>query len=331
MHTKDPGIIERTEFYRIDISILSDLGFGIKTAFSYRYLPSDVNFYFIWWWTYALFPVLRGKLTGKKTLITGTFNFFRHVKGADYYSRPLYQRLLIKKSAQMADANVMVSTFEYRKMQEEVTTGNVYYSPHALQTDRYLRKVSRQRENYMFTISWMNRSNSLRKCIPEIIKAARILKDQGRSYRFIIAGSVEPDAQYLLALSASLGMQEDIQFIGPIDEENKVERLFECGIYLQPTLFEGFGVAIAEALLCEAPTITSRVGAVPEVTGDHCCYTDGKNPSDIAAKIIQVFENYDAYLDMARKGSVHVKVHFHYERRKQDIFQILKEIGILRD
>jgi len=228
----------------------------------------------------------------------------------------------------MADANVMVSKFEYQKMKEEVTSTNVHYSPHALKIDRYVRRVRNRRHDYMFTISWMNRSNSQRKCIPEIIKAASILKDQGQSYRFIIAGSVETDAQYLIELSESLGVQNDVQFIGSIDEENKVERLFECGIYLQPTMFEGFGVAIAEALLCEAPTITSRVGAVSEVTGDNCCYTDGKNPRDIAEKITHVFENYDAYLNTARKGSAHVKKHFNYERRKKDVSLILREIGL---
>lgn len=331
IHTADSSIIDQVEFYKIDIEILRDLGFDVEPTFSFKRIPSDADLYFIWWWTYAIFPVIRAKLSGKKAIITGTFNFFRHIKRSDFYSRPLYQRILIKKSARWADANVMVSQFEYQKMRQEITSTNVYYSPHVLRVEKYQRNDTIDRQKYLFTVSWMNHSNSRRKCIPEIIRAAKILKDQGRSYSFFLAGKMESDAGYLLDLVDQLNVQDVVNFPGYIDERTKIDNMHQCGIYLQPTMFEGFGVAIAEALLCGAPTITSRVGGVPEVTGDCCSYVEGRDPDQIAQSIIDVFDNYDLFLSKAQEGKSYVQRHFNYDRRKADIREVLENLKVLDD
>jgi len=329
VHTKDPTIVDRVEFYKMDVEILRDLGFDVQFAFSYRRIPSDIDLYFVWWWTYAIFPVLRAKFSGKKTIITGTFNFHHHVTGADYYSRPFYHRFLIRRSAQLVNANVMVSRFEYGRMLDEITSTNVFYSPHVLKVEKYLDKVRRDRQRYIFTVSWMNHSNAERKCIPEIIRAARILKERDKPFEFIIAGKIEPDARYLLDLVEEMQVSDTVRFIGDIGEKEKIDRMSECGIYLQPTMFEGFGVAIAEALLCGAPTITSRLGGVPEVTGDHCSYVDGKKPEQIAGRIEEVFGDYGTHLELAMKGSAHIQEQFYYDRRRDDIAKILKDLDVM--
>ncbi len=331
VHTSDPSIIDRVEFYKIDIEILRDLGFDVEPTFSLASIPSDADLYFVWWWTYAIFPVIRAKLSDKKVIITGTFNFFRHVRRSDFYSRPFYQRILIKQSARWADANIMVSQFEYQKMRQEITSKNVFYSPHVLRVEKYQINDIVVRQKNLFTVSWMSRSNSIRKCIPEIIHAAKILKNLDRPYSFLIAGKVENDAGYLLDLVKQLDVQDVVNFLGNIDERTKIDNMHQCGIYLQPTMFEGFGVAIAEALLCGAPTITSRIGGVPEATGDYCSYVDGRDPAQIAQTIIDVFDNYDHFLSKAQEGKSHVRQHFDYARRKEDIGRILEDLKVSYD
>lgn len=328
LNTNDTELINRTEFYKIDIQILQDLGFDIEYCFDYKKIPSDVKFYFIWWWTYAIFPVLKAKFLKKKSIITGTFNLANHISGGDFYSRPFYQKLMIKKSARLADANILVSQLEYNKIQEKISRGNVYYSPHALNLSKYRMPEIAKREKYIFTIAWMGKLNAERKCIPQIIEAASILKEKGTPLKFVIAGKIEDDARILLNLVEDKNVWDVVQFLGPISEKEKIKRLYECGIYLQPTLFEGFGLAIAEALLCETPVISSKKGAVPEVTNDFCYYTDC-SPNEIANALVEVYNNYDNFLNIAKLGKKHIKNNFAYDRRKNDIRKILTTLDIL--
>ncbi len=329
VQTKDHDIVKRNEFYKIDIKILEDLGFNVQICHSYKNLPSDVTFYFIWWWTYAIFPVMKAKRLRKKSMITGTFNLAQHIPGADYYSRPFYQRFLIKISARLTNMNIMVSKYELDKMKEEITNKNVYYSPHVLDIDKYLTVENSKRSKSIFTIAWMGNKNARRKCIPEIIRTAAILKGRGINIPFLIAGKIEGDAIFLKKLVEELNVSDLVSFPGPVDEETKLELFKTCGVYLQPTLFEGFGVAIAEALLCGAPVITSDVGAVNELTNGNCTYVDGKNPKEIADQVIRVFDNYEDYLNIAIKGSEFVKENYYLERRKKDFEKILQRLELL--
>lgn len=328
IQTDRPEIIEYVEFYRIDIQILQDLGFEVVPCFSFKKIPKDVDFYFIWWWTYAIFPILMAKLLRKKTMITGTFDLATPIKGKGFYLRPFHQRFLLKKSAQFSDANVVVSMYEQERMEKEITKGNVFYSPHALHFGKYLESNNDQRQKYVFTISWMSNLNARRKCIPEIIKAAHLLKKQNQQIKFYIAGKMEADALFLKEMVEEFELNDLVIFLGRISEEEKIKRLNECSIYLQPSMFEGFGLAIAEAMLCGAPILTSKVGAVSEVTNDYCTYVNGKNSQEIANKILTIFENYDYHLRIAHLGEEHVKLNFRYERRLNDFKKLFQLLGL---
>lgn len=329
IQTNDPELISRNEFYKIDIKILQDLGFEVRICQSYKSLPDDVDFFFIWWWTYAIFPILKAKRLKKKSIITGTFNLAHHVKGGDYYSRPFHQRFLIRTSACLTDMNIMVSNFEFERIKQEITKKNVSYSPHVLDIEKYDTKKTQKRNKNIFTIAWMGNLNARRKCIPEIINAASILKKLGHKIPFLIAGKIDEEAQFLIELTKELEVSDIINFLGPIDEKTKIDLLHTCGIYLQPTQFEGFGLAIAEAMLCEAPVITSKVGAVPEITNDHCLYVDGKNPERISEGILKIFRDHKLYIDNASIGRKFVEKNFNYHRRKNDIENILNQLQII--
>lgn len=64
-----------------------------------------------------------------------------------------------------------------------------------------------------------------------------------------------------------------------------------CFIY--PSLYEGFGIPLLEAMVCGCPIITSNVSSLPEVGGDAARYFDPNNPADIADKIVRVLSDSD--------------------------------------
>src|SRR5690349_19390744 len=118
---KDKNSLQR-ELYAHDISILKELGFEVNIATTLSEIRS-ADFYFIWWWTWAAFPLLVAKCLHRPTLITGVFD-------AWYWDqRPRWHQILHKFAFQHANANVFISQLEYQQIPEMLYVNNPYYVP----------------------------------------------------------------------------------------------------------------------------------------------------------------------------------------------------------
>src|ERR1700733_3647334 len=116
--TNDPRVIERNEFYSVDMRILEQLGFEVITCTDPLRIPR-ADFYFVWWWTWAFAPLLVAKLLGKATLVAGTFD---HVMDGNkfqvYPHRSAIHRAIIRWSLRNAGANVVCGMDQARLMRD---------------------------------------------------------------------------------------------------------------------------------------------------------------------------------------------------------------------
>jgi glycosyltransferase involved in cell wall biosynthesis len=78
-----------------------------------------------------------------------------------------------------------------------------------------------------------------------------------------------------------------------------------CLIY--PSLFEGFGIPILEALCCQTPVITSQGSCFAETGGDAALYIDPKNADDVTEKLLCVLTDKQLTNDMKNRGTVHAE------------------------
>ncbi len=69
-----------------------------------------------------------------------------------------------------------------------------------------------------------------------------------------------------------------------------------------PSLYEGFGFPILEAMACGVPVITSNISAMPEVGGDAALYVDPMNANDISEKIQELLSDQNLRKDLISKG-----------------------------
>lgn len=127
------------EFYNQDINILKKIDSNLTIATKYSEIDWSADVIFVWWWTYAFFPVFVSKLLGKRLIITGTFNYKCPMAASDYYRRPLLERLLIKYSIKYANKNILVSKNEYEQIYKDWNLKNMIYSPHCIDTIKYSR------------------------------------------------------------------------------------------------------------------------------------------------------------------------------------------------
>jgi hypothetical protein len=92
-----------------DVQILKDAGFEIDLVFKVRQLrPADL--YFVWWWTWALAPIMYAKALSRTVIVTGVLDI-------NYYQeRPWWHQAGMRRAFALADANVFTSELEYREL-----------------------------------------------------------------------------------------------------------------------------------------------------------------------------------------------------------------------
>jgi glycosyltransferase involved in cell wall biosynthesis len=117
-----------------------------------------------------------------------------------------------------------------------------------------------------------------------------------------------------------------VKFPGLVSQEEKLNYLHRAEVYVQPTKHEAFGVAIAEAMSCELPVVSSKVGAVPEVLGDCGLYVEPDDFKDLANKIIFLLQNDNVRRNLGEKARKRILKNFTYQKRKQKIKEILNTV-----
>jgi glycosyltransferase involved in cell wall biosynthesis len=315
---KHRDVLDRVEFYAQDIRILKDLGYEVRIATSLQEIrPADL--YFIWWWTWALPVLVLARSLGARCLITGVWD------DADFLRRPAWHRSLIKLALRRADANVFCSQLEYQTIPRKYITGNPQFSTLVVDTDTY-QPSEAPREDFILTVAWTGRYNAPRKCIPEVVRAAALLRETYPSLRFIIAGERGDYYPKLAELTTYLGVEDCVEFPGVISRETKIELLQRCLVYLQPTRFEGFGMAMLEAMACAAPVVSSPAGVVPEVVGDTAVLVDGTSPEAIREAVAELIANPGLREDLGCRARQRAETVFPYERRKHELGAIIEQL-----
>jgi glycosyltransferase involved in cell wall biosynthesis len=94
-----------------------------------------------------------------------------------------------------------------------------------------------------------------------------------------------------------------------------------------PSLFEGFGLPVPEAMRCEVPVITSANSSMQEIAGAAALYCDPSDFNDIADKMMLLYKDENLRRKLIRQGK-EVAVAFTWDRSAKALWQtILKAVG----
>jgi glycosyltransferase involved in cell wall biosynthesis len=144
--------------------------------------------------------------------------------------------------------------------------------------------------------------------------------------RFVVAGEKGTHYQTLVTLLQDLGIEEHVTFLGIISEAEKIRLMQSAKIYLQPSLYEGFGLAILEAMSCGAAVVSSPVGAVPEVVGDAGLLVDGRSPEQIAGAVIRLLDDENLRAHLGDRAAERARRLFPRERRRRELEHIVSAV-----
>jgi glycosyltransferase involved in cell wall biosynthesis len=160
-----------------------------------------------------------------------------------------------------------------------------------------------------------------RKNLPAVFRALARLPQRERP-ELRVVGAPGLDATAIQALPARLGLNGDVRFLGPRPTDELVALYAGALALVYPSLLEGFGLPVLEAMGAGAPVIASNRSSVPEVAGDAAILVDPEDDRSIAAALQRVTTSPALRDDLRARGRARV-TQFSWDkaaRRTLDVF-----------
>lgn len=120
----------------------------------------------------------------------------------------------------------------------------------------------------------------------------------------------------------TLGKQ--VKILGYVPQQEMPYLYYNASFLVFPSLFEGFGIPLVEAMRTQTPIVCSNGGSIPEVAGDAALLFDPDSPEDIALKMLQVLDP-QTRTKLIEKGQTRVKA-FSWEKSAQETLNVFRSV-----
>lgn len=124
-----------------------------------------------------------------------------------------------------------------------------------------------------------------RKNVENLMRAFKIFLEttpSAKDVTLVLAGQYGYHSEQIMQEMLDLGLKRSIRYVGYISHNEKIELLKGALAFTFPTLYEGFGLPVLEALALGVPVITSNASSLPEIAGKAALLVDPSNVQTIA-------------------------------------------------
>lgn len=141
-----------------------------------------------------------------------------------------------------------------------------------------------------------------RKNLARVIEALANVLAAGYDLDLVLAGKRGWLSEPIERRASELGIADRVRFTGYVADADLPALLAGALAFVFPSLYEGFGIPVLEAMACGAPVITSTISSLPEVAGDAALLVDPLDPHAIAAAIMRVHDDAALRADLRQRG-----------------------------
>ncbi|HEX3095652.1 MAG TPA: glycosyltransferase family 1 protein [Patescibacteria group bacterium] len=182
--------------------------------------------------------------------------------------------------------------------------------------------ASKLPEKYILFLSTLQPRKNLEK----LIDAFRELKNE------------HPELPQKLVVVGKLGWKHEeivkkveankdiVVFLGHVSDDDRWPIFRKADLYVNPSLYEGFGMPVLEAFECNCPAVVANNSSFPEVGGDAAMYFDPTSKDEIKNALWKVLNNPELRAEMVRKGRVQLQ-NFSWEKCAHQTLAVLESAG----
>lgn len=169
------------------------------------------------------------------------------------------------------------------------------------------------------------------KNVSSLVKAYAALPDNLKDkYKLVIGGSKRWTYTQLVELVNKLSLVNNVLFTGFIPENDLVYLYNGAGLFVFPSVREGFGFPPLEAMACGTPVITSNTTSLPEVVGEAGILVNPYSVDEIKVAIIKVLTDSTLRNDLIKRGLERAK-RFTPEKTARQILEVFTEVYPVRN
>lgn len=273
----------------------------------------DVVFgWFASWHTFL--PVEFAKLLGKPSvLVVGGYDVANMPEIGYGHQRGGLKKSISSRAVRVATKVITISDYSRAEIARNVgLTNGRAQSIYLGVPDKFGHLPTSPRGRVVLTVGNVNRSNLKRKGHEAFVRAAAFLPD----VKFVLAGAWQDRAIDNLRKIAT----RNVEFTGRVSPKVLLDYYRSASVYVQPSLHEGFGLSVAEAMLAGCIPVTTRAGALPEVVGEHGLFVETTEPKEIADAINRVMT---ASADARRFSRCHILDRFPLAERGRQLQRLI--------
>lgn len=144
-----------------------------------------------------------------------------------------------------------------------------------------------------------------RKNLAAAVRAFHLLRDRKRVPHQLVAVGTSRRAARTLMAAAGLdpdALDPDVVCLGAVPDGDMPLFYNAADLLVHPSLAEGFGLPVLEAMACGLPVVSSCLGAMPEVAGDAAMLVDPRQPEEIAAAAARLLSDRELRARLGRLG-----------------------------
>jgi glycosyltransferase involved in cell wall biosynthesis len=149
---------------------------------------------------------------------------------------------------------------------------------------------------------------------------------EARHLQLVLAGQKGWLYDSILAEVRRLGLDRRVVLTGYVPDTDLAPLLSGARVFLFPSLYEGFGFPVLEAMACGTPVICSSVSSLPEVAGDAALQVDPGDVEGLAAAMVRILHDDVLSRTLVDRGFRQIR-RFSWRRCAQEVMQVLVEAG----
>lgn len=237
----------------------------------------------------------------------------------NHYSkfRVLYRKIMLPVSSRLADKIIAVSEYTKNDVNKFLKVPkdkiDVVYNA---SNKRYVLLDKLKSKEYIFSkygidgdfILYVGQIQHPNKNLIPLLQAYNNMKSAGKlKHKLVLVGKKHHTGNIVYETVKELNLDKDVKFTGYVPDDDLPYFYNSADLFIYPSLFEGFGIPVIEAMSCGCPVITSNTSSLPEVAGDAGILINTNDVAEIT-KSMAILNNPTKKDEMIKKGFERIKM-----------------------
>lgn len=167
-----------------------------------------------------------------------------------------------------------------------------------------------------------------RKNLPMLLNALKIMRSRqpNHSYKLVIVGARGWRDSAIRDSLTDPALQNALLLLGQVGDDDLRWLYSACRMYINPSLYEGFGLPLLEAMACGAACVAANSSSLPEIGADTVCYADPGQPEQWADLLARLWDDDVQRLELGQRAKQRAR-QFSWARAARETLEVYRSVA----